>query len=195
MEDYSKINISRRNMKEIRIHGRGGQGSVTAAELLAVAAFADGKFSQAFPAFGVERRGAPVQAFTRISDTPIRLRSQIYEPDCVIVQDPTLIEVVDVANGLKEDGMIIINSDFDPSKFELNTKAKVVTVNATKVALDIIGRPIVNTVLLGAFAGATGIIRPESIKKAVKERFPGKVGDRNAEAIQQAYDMMKEAKV
>jgi pyruvate ferredoxin oxidoreductase gamma subunit len=195
MEDYSKINISRRNMKEIRIHGRGGQGSVTAAELLAVAAFADEKFSQAFPAFGVERRGAPVQAFTRISDTPIRLRSQIYEPDCVIVQDPTLIEVVDVANGLKEDGMIIINSDFDPSKFELNTKAKVVTVNATKVALDIIGRPIVNTVLLGAFAGATGNIRPESIKKAVKERFPGKVGDRNAEAIQQAYDMMKEAKV
>jgi pyruvate ferredoxin oxidoreductase gamma subunit len=181
-------------MKEIRIHGRGGQGSVTAAELLAVAAFADGKFSQAFPAFGVERRGAPVQAFTRINDEPIRLRSQIYEPDYVIVQDPTLIEVVDVAGGLKDDGTIIINSDFDPSHFKLDTKAKVMTVNATKIALDIIGRPIVNTVLLGAFAGATGEIRPESIKKAVKERFPGKVGDRNAEAIQQAYDMMKEAK-
>ncbi|ETA68021.1 pyruvate ferredoxin oxidoreductase subunit gamma [Methanolobus sp. WCC1] len=181
-------------MKEIRIHGRGGQGSVTAAELLAVAAFADGKFSQAFPAFGVERRGAPVQAFTRINNEPIRLRSQIYEPDYVIVQDPTLLEVVDVASGLKEDGILIINSDFDADKFDLDTKAKIMTVNATKIALDIIGRPIVNTVLLGAFAGATGEIEPESIMEAVKERFPGKVGDRNAEAIQEAYTMMKEAK-
>ncbi|MDK2825545.1 pyruvate ferredoxin oxidoreductase, gamma subunit [Methanolobus vulcani] len=181
-------------MKEIRIHGRGGQGSVTAAELLAVAAFADGKFSQAFPAFGVERRGAPVQAFTRINNEPIRLRSQIYEPDYVIVQDPTLLEVVDVASGLKEDGILIINSDFDADKFDLDTKAKIMTVNATKIALDIIGRPIVNTVLLGAFAGATGEIEPESIMEAVKERFPGKVGERNAEAIQEAYKMMKEAK-
>ena len=181
-------------MKEIRIHGRGGQGSVTAAELLAVAAFADGKFSQAFPAFGVERRGAPVQAFTRINNEPIRLRSQIYEPDYVIVQDPTLLEVVDVASGLKDDGILIINSDFDADKFNLDTKAKIMTVNATKIALDIIGRPIVNTVLLGAFAGATGEIEPESIMEAVKERFPGKVGDRNAAAIQEAYTMMKEAK-
>ncbi|TQD28457.1 pyruvate ferredoxin oxidoreductase subunit gamma [Methanolobus vulcani] len=181
-------------MKEIRIHGRGGQGSVTAAELLAVAAFADGKFSQAFPAFGVERRGAPVQAFTRINNEPIRLRNQIYEPDYVIVQDPTLLEVVDVASGLKEDGILIINSDFDADKFNLDTKAKIMTVNATKIALDIIGRPIVNTVLLGAFAGATGEIEPKSIMDAVKERFPGKVGERNAEAIQEAYKMMKEAK-
>ncbi len=181
-------------MKEIRIHGRGGQGSVTAAELLAVAAFADGKFSQAFPAFGVERRGAPVQAFTRINNEPIRLRSQIYEPDYVIVQDPTLLEVVDVASGLKEDGILIINSDFDADKFDIDTKAKIMTVNATKIALDIIGRPIVNTVLLGAFAGATGEIQPESIMEAVKERFPGKVGDRNAEAIKEAYNMMTEAK-
>lgn len=182
-------------MKEIRIHGRGGQGSVTAAELLAVAAFSDGKYSQAFPAFGVERRGAPVQAFTRMNDTPIRLRSQIYEPDYVIVQDPTLIEVVDVSSGLKDDGIIIINTDFEPSEFKFNSKAKIMTVNATKIALDIIGRPIVNTVLLGAFAGATGEINPESIKIAVKHRFPGKIGDRNAEAIQQAYDMMMEGKV
>jgi pyruvate ferredoxin oxidoreductase gamma subunit len=178
-------------MKEIRIHGRGGQGSVTAAELLAVAAFADSKFSQAFPAFGVERRGAPVQAFTRINDTPIRLRSQIYKPDYVIVQDPTLLESVDVASGLKDDGILIINSDFDPEAFKLDTKAKIMTVNATKIALDIIGMPIVNTVLLGAFAGATGEIRPESIMEAVRERFPGKVGDRNAQAIMEAYKMME----
>ncbi len=182
-------------MKEIRVHGRGGQGSVTAAELLAVAAFADGKFSQAFPAFGVERRGAPVLSFTRISDEPIRLRTQIYEPDYVIVQDPTLIEVVDVASGLKDDGMLLINSDFDPETFDIDTKAKILTVNATKIALDIIGRPIVNTILLGAFAGATGEIQPESIMDAVKKRFPGKVGERNAEAIQEAYNMMKEARI
>jgi pyruvate ferredoxin oxidoreductase gamma subunit len=180
-------------MKEIRIHGRGGQGSVTAAELLAVAAFADGKFSQAFPAFGVERRGAPVQAFTRINEDPIRLRAQIYEPDYVIVQDPTLLEVVDVESGAKDDGIILINSDFEPEHFDLNTNAKIMTVNATKIALDIIGRPIVNTVLLGAFAGATGLIDPQSIKDAVMERFPGKVGEKNAEAIQKAYDMMTEA--
>ncbi|HJH30535.1 MAG TPA: pyruvate ferredoxin oxidoreductase subunit gamma [Methanosarcinaceae archaeon] len=181
-------------MKEIRIHGRGGQGSVTAAELLAVAAFADGKFSQAFPAFGVERRGAPVQAFTRISDSTIRLRSQIYEPDYVIVQDPTLLEVVDVASGAKDDGIIIINTEFAPETFKLETKATIMTVDATRIALDIIGRPIVNTVLLGAFAGATGEIKPKSIQDAVKERFPGKVGEKNAEAIQKVYDMMMETK-
>jgi len=99
-------------LKEIRIHGRGGQGSVTAAELLAVAAFEDGKYSQAFPAFGVERRGAPIMAFTRISEHPIRLRSQIYEPDYVIVQDATLIETVDVASGAKPKGKILINTEF-----------------------------------------------------------------------------------
>lgn len=181
-------------MKEIRIHGRGGQGSVTAAELLAGAAFEDGQFSQAFPAFGVERRGAPVQAFTRISDAPIRLRSQIYEPDYVIVQDPTLIEVVDVESGAKDDGIILINSDFAPEDFDLDTNARIMTVNATKVALDIIGRPIVNTVLLGAFAGATGEVRASSIVNAVKERFSGKIGEKNAEAVQKAYDLMAEEK-
>ncbi|HJH32212.1 MAG TPA: pyruvate ferredoxin oxidoreductase subunit gamma [Methanosarcinaceae archaeon] len=177
-------------MKEIRIHGRGGQGSVTAAELLAVAAFADGKFSQAFPAFGVERRGAPVQAFTRISDSTIRLRSQVYEPDYVIVQDPTLLEIVDVASGVKDEGIILINTEFAPETFKLDTKAKIITIDATRIALDVIGRPIVNTVLIGAFAGATGEIDPESIQNAVKERFPGKVGEKNAEAIQRAYEIM-----
>jgi len=177
-------------VKEIRIHGRGGQGSVTAAELLAVAAFEDGKYSQAFPAFGVERRGAPVQAFTRISDSPIRLRSQIYEPDYVIVLDPTLLEVVEVASGTKSGGIILINSEFPPDKFKLDTKAKIMTVDATKIALDVIGRPIVNTVLLGAFAGATGEINLESIKDAVKKRFPGKVGENNAAAIQKAYGII-----
>ena len=179
-------------MKEIRIHGRGGQGSVTAAELLSVAAFKDGKFSQAFPAFGVERRGAPVQAFTRISNNPIRLRSQIYTPDYVIVQDATLLETVNVSNGIKDDGVIIVNTTEKPESLPINTKAKVMTVDATKVAMDIIGSPIVNAVLLGAFAGATEEIKVESINQAIKARFPGKVGEKNAEAIQKAYDLIRE---
>jgi len=178
-------------MKEIRIHGRGGQGSVTAAEMISIAAFEDGKFSQAFPAFGVERRGAPVQAFTRISDSPIRLRSQIYTPDYVIVQDATLLETVDVASGIKDDGVIIVNTTEKPENLKLDTKARVMTVDATKVAMDIIGFPIVNTVLLGAFAGATGEINVESIKKAVKGRFSGKVAEKNAQAIQKAYELIK----
>lgn len=178
-------------MKEIRIHGRGGQGSVTAAEMISIAAFEDGKFSQAFPAFGVERRGAPVQAFTRISDSPIRLRSQIYTPDYVIVQDATLLETVDVASGIKDNGVIIVNTTEKPENLKLDTKARVMTVDATSVAMDIIGFPIVNTVLLGAFAGATGEINVESIKKAVKGRFSGKVAEKNAQAIQKAYELIR----
>jgi pyruvate ferredoxin oxidoreductase gamma subunit len=178
-------------MKEIRIHGRGGQGSVTAAELLAVAAFEDGKYSQAFPAFGVERRGAPVMAFVRLDDKPIRLRSQIYEPDYVIVQDATLVDVVNVAAGAKPDGIILINTEKSPESFNLNTKARIKALDATKLAMDIIGKPIVNTTLVGAFAGVSGLIRPESIQNAVMERFPGKVGEKNAKAIQAAYDLME----
>lgn len=180
-------------MKEIRIHGRGGQGSVTAAELLSIGAFTDGKFSQAFPAFGVERRGAPVQAFTRLSEYPVRIRSHIYEPDYVIVQDATLIQSVNVISGLKDNGILIINTTENPETFQrLETNAKIMTVDATKIAIDIIGRPIVNTVLLGAFAAATGEVSLEGIQKAVKERFSGPVGEKNSQAVQKAYDMMKE---
>lgn len=186
------ITLEVTTMKEIRIHGRGGQGSVTAAELLSIAAFTDGKFSQAFPAFGVERRGAPVQAFMRLDDAPIRVRSQIYEPDYVIVQDPTLLDVVNVTGGLKETGALIINTKESADAFKnLDTKAKIMTVDATKIAMDVIGVPIVNTILLGAFAAATGEVAVESIQEAVKERFAGKVGEKNAEAIRIAYDFVK----
>lgn len=177
-------------MKEIRIHGRGGQGSVTAAELIAVAAFEDGKWSQAFPYFGTERRGAPVTAFARISDEKIRVRSQIYEPDYVIVQDASLLPGVDVAGGMKEDGLIIVNTEKAPEALKLNTRAKVRTIDATSLAIDIIGKPIVNTALLGAFAGATGQIRLESVNKAIRDRFPGKVGEKNVEAVKKAYELM-----
>jgi pyruvate ferredoxin oxidoreductase gamma subunit len=178
-------------LKEIRIHGRGGQGSVTAAELIAVAAFEDGKWSQAFPYFGTERRGAPVTAFARIGDEPIRIRSQIYEPDYVIVQDPSLIPAVDVAGGIKDDGLIIINSEKKPGDIHLHTKATVKTIDATALALEVIGVPIVNTALLGAFAGATRTIRLESVNKAVRERFPGKIGDKNVAAVKKAYELME----
>ena len=174
---------------EIRIHGRGGQGSVTAAELLAVAAFEDGWYSQAFPMFGVERRGAPVFAFARMRKHPIKLRSQIYEPDYVIVQDATLIDVVDVAAGTKAGSLIIINSEKEPGQFNLNAECRVVTVDATKIAMDVIGRPIANTTLLGAFAGLSGEIDVECIKNAVKARFSGKIGEINAEAVRKAYEM------
>jgi len=178
-------------LKEVRIHGRGGQGSVTAAELLAVAAFEDGKFSQAFPFFGVERRGAPVTAFARLSDKKIRLRSQIYEPDYVIVQDPTLISAVDVTAGLKPNGIVIVNSEKPADDIGIDKRMDVRTIDATGIALAIIGRPIVNTTLLGAFAGATGEISIESIKRSVLERFPGKIGETNVEAAMRAYETMQ----
>lgn len=178
-------------MKEIRIHGRGGQGSVTAAELIAVAAFEDGKWSQAFPYFGTERRGAPVTAFARISDHKIRIRSQIYEPDYVIVQDPSLILVENVASGIKDDGLIIVNTDKKPSELKLTTKATIKTIDATSLALEVIGLPIVNTALLGAFAGASGEIRLDSVNKAIRQRFPGKVGEKNITAVNKAYELMR----
>jgi len=178
-------------LKEVRIHGRGGQGSVTAAELLAVAAFEDGKFSQAFPFFGVERRGAPVTAFARLSDKKIRLRSQVYEPDYVIVQDPTLMSAVDVTAGLKPNGIVIVNSEKPADEVGIDKGMDVRTIDATGIALAIIGRPIVNTTLLGAFAGATGEISIESIKRSVLERFPGKIGETNVEAAMRAYETMQ----
>ncbi len=178
-------------MKEIRIHGRGGQGSVTAAELVAIAAFEDGKWSQAFPYFGTERRGAPVTAFARIADQPIRTRSQVYEPDYVIVQDPSLIPSVDVASGIKKGGLIIVNSEKKPDAIKINADATVKTIDATALALEVIGLPIVNTALLGAFAGATHAIRIESVNKAIRDRFPGKVADKNIAAVKRAFEQME----
>jgi len=175
-------------LKEIRIHGRGGQGSVTAAELIAIAAFEDKRFSQAFPAFGVERRGAPVMAFVRIADSPIRIRSQVYEPDYVIVQDVTLLEVVNVASGLKADGKVIINTDKPKDDLKLQTKAQIICIDATNIAMEILGRPIVNTIMLGAFCKATGEVSLESVNDAISERFKGELGKKNLQAIKTAYE-------
>jgi pyruvate ferredoxin oxidoreductase gamma subunit len=176
---------------EIRVHGRGGQGSVTAAELLGFAAHSDGKYAQAFPSFGSERMGAPVQAFVRISDKPIRIRSQVYEPDYVIVQDPTLLEVINVLDGLQEDGLLLINSKKKATELGINTKVKVKTIPAMEIALEVIGRPIMNTILLGAFAAATGEISLEGIQKAIHHKFPGSVGEKNIAAVLRAFDFIK----
>ncbi|HJJ56134.1 MAG TPA: pyruvate ferredoxin oxidoreductase subunit gamma [Methanocorpusculum sp.] len=176
-------------MRELRIYGRGGQGSVTAAELIAIAAFNDGRYSQAFPAFGVERRGAPVQAFVRFSDEKIRLRSQVYTPNYVIIQDSTLIRDIDVFAGLVNNGIVIINTE-KSTDYNLNSGVKLITIDATKIAMDTIGRPITNTTLIGAFAGASKEVTLESIKYAIKCRFPEKIADSNYAAAEIAYNMV-----
>lgn len=181
-------------MKELRIHGRGGQGSVTAAELIATAAFAGGVYAQAFPAFGVERRGAPVQAFVRFSDTVIRLRSQIYEPDYIIVQDSTLIHDVNVFAGMSQGGIAIINTEKE-GDYKIPDGVRLIVINATEIALEEIGLPITNTTLMGAFAAASGEITLEALKDAINERFSGKLAETNFAAAKRAYNMVKEGKV
>jgi pyruvate ferredoxin oxidoreductase gamma subunit len=181
-------------MRELRIHGRGGQGSVTAAELIATAAFTAGVYSQAFPAFGVERRGAPVQAFVRFSDEKIRLRSQIYEPDYIIVQDSTLIHDVDVFAGMTTGGIAIINTEKN-DKYNLPEGVKLITIDATKIAIEEIGLPITNTTLMGAFAAASGEITLEALEGAIRDRFNGKLADTNVAAAKRAYSMIKEGRI
>lgn len=175
-------------MIEIRFHGRGGQGAVTAAEILAKAAFEDGKYCQAFPFFGAERKGAPVMAFTRISDKPIKKRYQVYNPDYVVVLDETLLEAVDVLSGLKEEGKVIINSN---NNVDLGKDVESFNIDATGIALDILGVPIVNTVMLGALSRITGIVSIDSIEKVTKETFPGRIGEKNAKATKIAYEKVK----
>lgn len=169
---------------EIVVHGRGGQGAVTAAELLAVSAFKDGKFTQAFPKFGPERRGSPVESFCRISDNFITLRTQVYSPDHVIILDDSLTKVVDVTTGLSKDGIILINSDR-----KRNFKGfDVYNVDASRIAMDVLGRPIVNTVMLGAFAKATNLISLKNLVESIKERFEGDLRKKNVLAVKRAYE-------
>ncbi|MCK5196050.1 MAG: pyruvate ferredoxin oxidoreductase subunit gamma, partial [Desulfobulbaceae bacterium] len=169
-------------MIEIRIHGRGGQGNVAAAELLSVAAFKDGKFAQAFPSFGAERIGAPVQAFVRIDDKKIRTREDVRTPDYLIVQDSSLIETVPVLEGLKPDGLIMVNSDRPPEELNIKTTATIETIPATEIALEIIGRPIPNAVMIGAFCSITGLVSLDAVQEAIMGKFPGRVGENNVAA-------------
>lgn len=170
-------------MFEIRIHGRGGQGAVTASELLAVAAFEDGNYSQAFPKFGPERTGAPVEAFCRISDKPIQLRMHSYEPDYVIVMDETLVGTVNVLAGTKENGLVLLNSKKDAS-----LGRKTYEVDATGIALEAMGKNIVSATMLGAFSRASGIVSLDSIVNAIRGKFPEEIARRNVDAARRAFD-------
>lgn len=179
------------SLKQVRIHGRGGQGAVTSAELIAEAAFLDGKQAQAFPFFGVARTGAPVTAFARISDKFIRIREQVRTPDYVLVLDPTLVADVNVAEGVPKEGIILVNSRKAPRDLGIKTPAKVVALDVTKIALEVIGAPFVNTAMLGAFAKASGEISLDSLTKAVKENLPEKVAGKNIDAVKKVYEELK----
>jgi 2-oxoacid:acceptor oxidoreductase gamma subunit (pyruvate/2-ketoisovalerate family) len=177
-------------IKEIRWHGRGGQGAWTASELLAKAAILEGKYIQSFPEFGPERMGAPVNSYTRISNKPINLHCSVYNPDVVVVLDPTLLKTVPVTRGVKEDGVLVINTREAPKEIRkrLNLETgKVWTVPATDIAIRVLGRPITNTAMIGAVVRATRIVSLESIEKAAKERFPPNVAEKNIAIIKEAY--------
>ncbi len=177
-------------MIEVRFHGRGGQGAVVASKVLAVAFFHERYYVQSFPAFGVERRGAPILAFLRVDERPVELRTNIYEPDHVIVLDPTLIAAVDVTSGLKEGGWILVNTTRGPEEFRSLKEFRVATVDATSIALrNGLGsrtNPIVNTAILGAFAKATSLVGVDSVVLAIREEVPIKRGE-NARAAREAY--------
>ena len=180
-------------MFEIRIHGRGGQGVVTAAELLSLAAFLEGRHAQAFPSFGSERTGAPVVAFCRIDDRAIRVREPISAPDALIVQDPTLLHQVDVFAGLARGGQVLLNSSRGAAELGIaELPARIVTVPATEIAREHLGRPMPGAPLLGAFAALTGLVSLASVVAAIGERFSGATGVGNVAAAQAAHAFVLE---
>jgi 2-oxoacid:acceptor oxidoreductase gamma subunit (pyruvate/2-ketoisovalerate family) len=181
-----------KNLLEFRWHGRGGQGAWTASELLARTAIYEGKYIQSFPEFGPERMGAPVTAFTRISTEPIRIHCAVYDPDVVVVLDPTLLKSVPVTAGIdSDDDVVLVNSAESPVKVKGilgMEKGKVWTIPATEIALKALGSPITNTAMLGAVARATAVVTLKGIEKTVKERFRADLAEKNLAVIKQAYE-------
>jgi pyruvate ferredoxin oxidoreductase gamma subunit len=181
---------------EIRLHGRGGQGVVTSAELLSLAAFLDGHQAQAFPSFGSERTGAPVVAFCRIGDQPIRTREPISNPDAVVIGDPTLLHQVDVFAGLEAGGLILINTTREIEELglaDLEGRFRVLTVPASELASEHLGRPLPNAALVGALAAATGAISIDAAEAAISKRFSGSVAAGNAAAARAGYDVLRDS--
>ncbi len=176
-------------MKEIRIHGRGGQGGVTSAELVATAAIDENKYAQAFPSFGPERRGAPVAAFVRVSDSRIRTREKVYHPDIVMVLDPSLPALVKVSEGLKEGGIVILNTHLNESDVRktFNLDCSLALVDANVIAREVLGLPITNTTMLGALIKATGIVGMEALEDALDRRF-GRLAAKNKAALKRAFE-------
>ncbi|MBN2518190.1 MAG: 2-oxoacid:acceptor oxidoreductase family protein [Candidatus Altiarchaeota archaeon] len=187
----------KKDVFEIRIHGRGGQGGKTAAQFIAEAAMKDGKQIQAFPDYGPERTGAPVNSYVRISDEKIRLYQPIRHPDVVLVIDPTLPEVINVTEGLEEEGILVVNTTKTPEeiKKELNFEGKVYTVDATKISIDVLGANRPNTPILGAFAKVTGVVPIASIEDRIKAKFLKKIGEEktqaNIESVRRAYNEVR----
>jgi pyruvate ferredoxin oxidoreductase gamma subunit len=179
-------------MVEIRFHGRGGQGAVTSAELTALAAIEEGKYAQAFPSFGPERRGAPVMAFVRVSEAPIVTREKVYEPDIVVVLDPTLLKIVNVEAGLKEGGIVILNTSksVEQVREETGIKARLATVDASRIAMETMRVPITNTTMLGAVVKVTGIVQMSGLQDPIKRRF-GPIAQKNINACARAYEETK----
>ena len=183
-----------KDITEVRWHGRGGQGSWTASEVLARSAIYEGKYIQSFPEFGPERMGAPVTAFTRISTKPIRIHCAVYKPDIVVVLDPTLLKTVPVTSGVNENGVIIINSADDPAEVRKTLKTEkgtLWTIPATQIAIKILGMPITNTAMLGTVARATNLVSLNSIEITLKERFRPDLAEKNFAVIKQAYSEAK----
>ena len=180
-------------MQEIVIFGRGGQGNVAAAEILAIAAFDDGVFSQAYPFFGSERTGSPVQAYVRLDDKPIRLRTQVREADILIIQDETLLGTASMPR-VKSFGTIIANSRKKPDELGIGAVANLWTLPALAIAQEVIGRPNANVVMLGAFAAVTGAVSLPAIQRATRKRFPGTPGELNSQAAERAYRLLLEEK-
>ena len=186
-------------MFQVRIHGRGGQGVVTAAEILSVAAFLEGKYAQAFPTFGSERMGAPVTAFCRIDDHPIRLREPVVAPDALIIQDATLLHRVPLFDGLADSGYVLINSTQAFHELALSELAKPLlegrccTLPATRLGLKHMGRPIPNAALLGGFAAITGVIALASVVAAIRQKFPSKIAEKNVAAATEAFELASKA--
>lgn len=184
-------------MLQVRFHGRGGQGVVTAAEMLSIAAFEQGRHAMAFPSFGSERTGAPVVAFCRIDDREIRLREPILTPDVLIIQDPTLLHQVDVFQGLQPDGYVLINSTRSFDELGVGDIARkfrherLTNVPATEIAIKHLGRPVANAVLLGGFAALSGLITLEAVSHAIRDKFSGKIAEGNVAAAAEAYEYIK----
>jgi len=176
---------------EIRLHGRGGQGAVTASRIIATAAYEEGKYSQAIPMYGTERRGAPLTAFVRIDDVRVRERELVHNPEISIVLDPLIAKQQAVVDNLKPGGLVLLNTAYPPEEVKIGGDFKVATVDATTIALETLGRPITNTAILGAFAKVTGLLTVESLEKAIKKYFPGRLGDMNIAAVKRSYDEVK----
>ena len=187
------VPIERSAMFQVRIHGRGGQGVVSGAEMMSVAAFQEGRHAQAFPSFGSERMGAPVMAFCRIDDKEIRLREPVMQPDALIIQDPTLLHQVDLFNGLHTSGYIVINSTRSFEELGLGDftrgfrRERLCTVAATEIAMKHVGRPLPNVPLLGGFAAISGCVRLDSVIAAIRTKFPPKIAEANVAAAAEAY--------